>query len=433
MSSVKFINDNILASLGNHIRFRLHDNSWRGRPSEFPNAIKRIDIGYIMPEGYVGLLVNSGLVMTNKFQNNQFLLCPWIGYDVTACDRAFNNCRNALGKPVMWGSVSSMTDIYRNCINLTGEIEMLYSDYYPTTMIMSFTDCINITGNAPNCPGVVNLDRTYLNCQSLNGHCGTYPNATYMYQTYANCYNLTGNPYVGPSVTNMKETFANCYNIVGDSMVSDAATDMSWAYYGCNNLTGNAFSGNAATNMLNAYRGCTNMKGRAFIGPNVTIATGAFANCENLGGTPLIGDKVTNAMETFMGCKNLRGSVIYPNSCIGIERGCMDCESLSGVYIGFNGNAATYSAAKMSNAFYRTNHQNRLDIVCRLAGVFTNVRTGVATNCTMTAVETVTAENAFIVNLPYTYSNGQIYGYETHRCLKRSYNEEFNVYAYSEQ
>lgn len=489
---LKFITDDIMSSIAASIREKATgyvyldnqniSNYWSSANNMSPSMMSTIISsaklkGYKVYNEWSGaiFLNGDGYNMRAKWQGNtKNNFIPFVGDDVTDIQQAFNGCVNIDGDAMCGGSVVYADNAYRNCYNMHGNLYMGNNVQFANSMCFN---CNNLTGDAPiggnitymerayhgcsNLNGVtkqhmciftyyqyneridekrygqnlINLSQSFANCYNLHGdalgfnfdwlhidNLVPYPNLTDMYRSFYECQNLDGNLYVGPNVSNLVETFYNCSNLKGYPLSTNLAASMAQTYYNCQSLTGVPKVGPLVTNMLNCYYNCTNITGVPVINNNVTIATGAYYNCQNLTGTPVIGPKVTTMADTFHNCRNMTGTADIPATATNIVNAFRNCTKLGGVVV-----KSAPAAAAMANAFNRDDHNFKMIVIFNTRATFTNGRGAGPTGCTMgdVVVEDET------VKVPYTYSNGYVYGHKIYTTKAHSFNEEYNLYMYA--
>ena len=135
-------------------------------------------------------------------------------------------------------NVTNMTNMFRNCTNLTSVPN--YNTSNVTNMCSIFYNCRNLTS-------VPNFDTR---------------NVTYMYYMFWNCYNLTSVPNFDTSnVTSMSGMFGNCTNLTTlPNFDTRNVTDVVYMFQNCNNLTTVPnFNTSKVINITGMFQDCYNL------------------------------------------------------------------------------------------------------------------------------------------------------------------------------
>jgi len=140
-----------------------------------------------------------------------------------------------------------------------------------------YYDCINLTGEAACGPNVTTMTNAYKDCHNLTtAACGD--NVVDMYFAYRNCYNLTS-AACGPNVDRMWCSYHNCISLTMPAC-SNSVTNMIGTYSGCTNLTTAIFGPNVniigsdsnffsfSVRDLGTYGNCYNVRGNTYLYTN---------------------------------------------------------------------------------------------------------------------------------------------------------------------
>lgn len=467
MNNVRIINDEYLKEIASTVR-RLQHSENKYTATEMAENILNSDFGIMFNSDWGGAIINDGLSLPNKYASNVQEFFPIIGYGVTNCYRTFFNCRNAIGEPIVKSNlIDSMGETFADCWRITGAPQC---GTHVTNLTKAYYNCVSLDGEMkafdPTFINVKLAAQAFYNDSNLHGNAVYLENATNLYQTYWHCSALDGNGYIGENVTDARGAFSDCYNLKGAMIIGSDRTpsklvSMQNAYRNCYNIinvlgTYGDYKINlsAVTNMDNAFANCYNMKGIPYVSPLVSGVglMNAYYECQNIYGAPMFSPlatdgqnmyyncgnltgmmneetygKIARVDHMFYNCHNIHGSMFFPATATNIVNAFRNCSKLGGLYFACT-NASLLKAVNMANAFVRPKGSDRLNIVFAAFKVFDVARVNSVTGCDMSTAE---INNGMIVNLPYCYNNGKIYGFTNKVCNRISYNEEYNIYMYS--
>lgn len=467
MNNVRIMDDTYLKEIATTIR-TLHHSENNYSASDMSENILNADFGIIFNSGWGGVIVNDGLALANKYASNVQEFFPIIGYGVTNCYRTFFNCRNAIGEPIVKSNlVDSMGETFADCWRITGAPQCGTN---VTNLTKAYYNCVSLDGEMkdidPTFRNVTLASQAFYNDSNLHGKAVYLENATNLYQTYWHCYALDGYGYIGENVIDAREAFMDCYNLKGAMIMGSDRTpsklvNMQNVYRNCYNIidgleTYDDYKINlsSVTNMDNAFANCYNMRGIPYVSPIVAGVglMNAYYECQNIYGAPMFSPlatdgqnmyyncgnltgmldetsytKIARVDHMFYNCHNIHGSMFFPATATNIVNAFTNCSKLGGLYFACT-NASLLKALNMANAFVRPKGSDRLNIVFAAVAVFNVAIAKTVTGCNMSTAE---INNGMIVNLPYCYNNGKIYGYTNRVCNRVSYNEEYNIYMYS--
>ena len=384
---------------------------------------------YLFPKGgaVCGGYVPKSLLSYYRMNNN-------VGH--ANFNKTFFNCGNISGEfnPIcgLVGKEIYILDLnqaFYNCVNLGKYNRVIEEEdkYLTVKYVWNY----RIDGN-PTGPVYREIERTVKvlvkNKFNLLPNLFNITYATSTYQAFYECQHLTGDAICSDVAADMSNMYYNCWSLDGNAACGQATTTLSECYYNCTNLK-KAVCGPNVTTLKNTYFNCTNLVGYAVCGPKVTTMLNAYQNCHNIQSIRQIGNLVRDVRDAFRECHSLVGSAIMDFAVTYIANAFYNCRNLEGVYYqtGFNRSAA----AHFVNAFYTPEPRvKRLNVVFNQKAYLTTCRAATVTGCEMTAEEAI---DDTLIQLPLTYPNGRVYGYKNCIAKRMSYNEEYNIYMYSEQ
>lgn len=458
MNNIRLIDDTYLKDIATTVRTLQHSEDTY-LPSEMSQKILDSDFGIVFDSPYGGVIMNDGLALANKYQSNVQEFFPIIGYGVTNCWRTYFNCRNVIGEPLMksnladsmgetfcdcWRlsgtpqcgtNVKNFTKAYYNCQNLDGELNQFDETFNSITLAgQAFYQDSRIRGNAICLPNATNLYQTYWKCSDMGGTGYVGENVTDCREAFLDCFNLKGATFMGedPKATTIQNIYRNCYNVNKlEFNNAKLITNMDNAFANCYNMTGHPYVSPlvAGVGLMNAYYECQNITGVPMFSPLATDGQNMYYNCGNLTGMMDENSyaKIARVDHMFYNCRNLGGSLFFPATATNFVNAFTNCAKLGGVVL-TQTNAAVLKQLNMLNAFVRPKGSDRINIIFQAAAVFNVAINEAVTGCVMSEA---VINNGMIVNLPYCYNNGKIYGFTNRICNRVSYNEEFNIYMYS--
>ena len=324
----------------------------------------------------------------------------------TAYAFAYTNLNTAVNIP---DSVSDMSYMYAFCSNLTN-VPLTAIALNTTSMASTFCNCSKITSIPLVPPRVNNLTNAFRNCTNLTGNIPIYAkgitnnnilnafNGTskaknvYIYNTGVNTTNNTWNSAFnttygingknGVTVVNMETWENSCWEYSKSGWVtkykgSDTEVFVPATFGGVNvplrradsgtspfydkrsnikvvkfqdgvsfesNTMSECFSG--ATNLVavygipstvqvmnNTFSYCSNLTKVSAIPNSATVIDGAFWMCTNLVNAPSLAyaTNITNMDGTFLGCSNLKSVDYIPSKLYGMNQTFQECTSLVNV------------------------------------------------------------------------------------------------------
>ena len=223
-------------------------------------------------------------------------------------------------------NVTSMSDMFRDCKNLTSLDVSSFNTAKVTKMDYMFQNCSNLTSldvSVFDTTNVTNMGSIFNGCKkltSLDVSDFDTTNVTNMDSMFYGCESLTSLDVSGfdtTKVTKMGYMFYGCSNLTTLD-VSNFNTanvgNMSYMFYDCKSLTSldvSSFNTAKVTNMSRIFNGCKNLTSldvSSFNTAKVTDMNYMFSDCSGLTSLNLSGfdtGRVTNMSSMFKTCSGL--------------------------------------------------------------------------------------------------------------------------------
>ena len=223
----------------------------------------------------------------------------------------FENMKYIKGLPFYNCTRTDMTDMFRECSNLTA-IPFLDTSNV-TKMTYLFNGCSNLlTVPQLNTSKVTHMGAMFAGCRKLV----TIPllntsSAKYMAYMFENCKSLTEVPQMDTSnVLDISYIFKGCSLLTSIPMLNTSkATHMQYMFYNCTNLTEvPQMDTSSAIYMQYMFYNCTNLTEVPQMNTsNVTDTIGMFSNCSLLSSIPQMDlSNVTDSRNMFQNCSHLK-------------------------------------------------------------------------------------------------------------------------------
>lgn len=282
---------------------------------------------------------------------------PEIPNSVTSLTNTFSNCSN-LTSVVIPEGIKHLTNTFNNCSNLTSAV----IPYGVETMYSTFANCTALTV-APVIPSsVVTLMYTFSNCTSLSVGIYDVKNVTNLYHLYSGCSNLdlttvglsnsenanhfgifagtnfTSQQLQGLNLSNIKNAYGlfaygNSSNFTG-VVIPNSVTDMSSCFYATNYVNGATITiPNSVINMKYCFGYCHNFISPQVIPNSVVDLSYCFYDCVDMTSAPVIPDSVTNMRSAFYWCWNLTSIGKISNSVVDLSNTFNGCNLSGNIYI----------------------------------------------------------------------------------------------------